>query len=205
MVQPHSISPLNNLKSALQSPIILDFSEKTRFSKFFCLPGCKQCCGYSYFLPAEVINLPNNITKKLTLKKDGKYDIARLNGRCIFYNSDNELFCSIYNCRPLRCKIFPYFPLIVDQRIVITLEPALKMKNESTQVKTCPGVGKSGKPLKASIANCLSFLKKLTDVPTLLSTVVITSEVFNRIRNDRWFIENWNDTKEIQNRRENLK
>ncbi len=196
MVQPHSKSPLYALNLALQSPIILDFSEKTRFSKFSCIPGCKKCCGYSYFLPAEVTNLPNNIRKELTLKEDGKYDILRLGGRCIFYNTENEFFCTIYNERPLRCKIFPYFPLIVDQRIVITLEPALKMKNETTKIKTCPGVGKLGEPLKKSITYCLSFLAKLADVPALLSTIVINSEIFNGIRNDRWFIENWNEKME---------
>ena len=178
-----------NLKIALESPIILDFSSESPFSKFSCLSMCHNCCGYGYFLPTEVKNLPNIMKNKLILKKDGKYDILRHNGRCVFYNTNNEFFCSIYDHRPLRCKIYPYFPLIVDQRIVITLEPALKMKNDTTQIKTCPGIGILGKPLKDTKKDCLSFLKKLYDVPTLLSTIVLDSEAFSKIRNDRWFIE----------------
>ena len=91
--------------------------------------------------------------EKLNLTKDGKYEIVRKEGRCIFYhaNSEKEFFCSIYEMRPLRCKIYPYFPLIVNQRVVITLEPALKMKNHSTQIKTCPGIGTLGKPLQETM------------------------------------------------------
>ncbi len=183
------------LKLALNSPIILDFSSKTLFSDFSCIPGCINCCGYSYFLPKEVTNLPIAMKENLILKEDGKYDILLRNKRCAFYNSRGEFFCTIYDHRPLRCKIYPFFPLIVEQRIIITLEPSLKMKNHPTQIKRCPGIGIQGKPLKNTIKECISFLEKLSDVPALLMTMILDSETFNRIRNDRWFIEHPNAEK----------
>ena len=71
------------------------------------------------------------------------------------------------------------------------------MKNHTTQIKTCPGIGILGKPLKNTIKECLSFLGKLSDVPALLGTIVLESEVFNKVRNDRWFIEHLNNRKTI--------
>ena len=183
------------LTKALDLPIILDFSEDSKFSHFSCIANCNSCCGFGYFLPPEIKNLPNFIKKKLIFVKDGKYEVTKLGGRCIFYNpsSKTEFFCSIHDIRPLRCKIYPYFPLIVNQRVVITLEPALKMMNHTTQIKHCPGIGKTGKSLKETIKDCYSFLRNLSTAPQLLSTIILTNENFNSIRNDRWFIEYNND------------
>lgn len=72
------------------------------------------------------------------------------------------------------------------------MEPALKMKNHNNQIKGCPGIGKSEKTLWRTIEECLSFLEKLSDVPELLSTMIVDHEAFNRIRDDRWFIEHQN-------------
>jgi Fe-S-cluster containining protein len=181
------------LRKALKSPFTLDFSSYSYFSRFTCLQGCQKCCGYGYYLPTEIIHLENRVKEKLILEKDGKYVILRDNGRCTFYNSNIEFSCSIYDQRPLRCKIYPYFPLIVEQRIIITMEPALKMKNYANQIKECPGIGKSGKALQKSIDECLLFLEKLIDVPELLSTIILDHETFNKIRDDRWFIEHQNE------------
>lgn len=71
---------------------------------------------------------------------------------------------------------------------MITLEPALKMLNHTTWENDCPGIGNEGKPLKKTINECFYFLKKLSDVPALLTTIVLDSETFNNIRNDQWFI-----------------
>ncbi len=119
------------------------------------------------------------------------YEINTNNGRCIFYNPENEFYCSIHNLRPLRCRIYPYFPVIVDHRIIITLEPALKMKmkNTSNLRKQCPGIGKDENSLIKTIKECISFLEMLRDTPKLLATIILNGETFNNIRNDRWFIE----------------
>ena len=117
------------------------------------------------------------------------YEIIEINGRCAFYKANLDLFCSIYDHRPLRCRIYPYFPVIVDGRIIITMEPAMKMKEASNTKKLCPGIGKVEKDLKTSIKECISFLTNLKDVPKLLETVILTGDSFNNIRDDRWFIE----------------
>ncbi|MHA2225230.1 MAG: YkgJ family cysteine cluster protein [Candidatus Hodarchaeales archaeon] len=184
------IHQIHILKEALESPIIIDFSQKSPFSNFSCISGCKECCGYAYYLPSEVWDLPKSIQDQLIEKNDGKYEIRLTKKRCVFYNSKKAYYCTIYNVRPLRCKIFPYFPVIVERRVIITLEPALRMINYQVQRDTCPGIGKRGKPLTTTIDECLSFLCKLDEVPRLLTTVILDSDSFNKIRNDRWFIEN---------------
>ncbi len=180
------------LKKALSGELILDFSKESPSSKFSCQSGCQECCGYAYFLPAEISKLPEKIRCKLIKSSDGMFDIRRNSGRCVFYDSTMIFFCSIYEYRPLRCQIYPYFPLIVDGKIIITMEPALKMKNSLDEVKHCPGIAIKGKSLKQSINECIVFLKYLNDVPKLLSTIVLSGEAFSKIRNDRWFIDQLN-------------
>ncbi|MFW9994031.1 MAG: YkgJ family cysteine cluster protein [Candidatus Odinarchaeota archaeon] len=177
------------LEETIESPVIYDFGPESTFSRFSCIPDCQDCCGYAYFLPSEVEKLPTRIKEQLVLE-GGKHEILTRNGRCVFYSPDKSLNCSIHVHRPLRCRIYPYFPLIVDQRVVITLEPALKMKNKESDLHhRCPGVGEPGKPLRETLDDCLSFLKKLAEVPDLLATVILDGEKFSKLRNDRWFIE----------------
>jgi hypothetical protein len=177
------------LKKALNSTIILDFSKTSLFADFSCQKGCQECCGYAYFLPAELSQIKKEVRSNLSKSDDGMYEITKSNGRCIFYDPIKELFCRIYDHRPLRCRIYPYFPVIVDERIIITMEPALRMKNLSINRKHCPGIGKKAKQLKHTIDDCISFLKHLKDTPKLLETVILTGERFNNIRDDRWFLE----------------
>ncbi|MFX0205977.1 MAG: YkgJ family cysteine cluster protein [Candidatus Hodarchaeota archaeon] len=174
----------------MQASIIIDFGTDSKFARFSCVLGCHQCCGYAYFLPSELEKLPFSIKQNLILKGD-KYEITKKDGRCFFFEweTDNDFYCTIHEFRPIRCRIYPYFPLIVDKRIVITLEPALKMLKDKGHIKSCPGIGTYGKPLKNTIRDCLSFIKNLRDSSSLLATVIFENEAFNNIRNDRWFIE----------------
>lgn len=180
------------LNLALKSPIILDFSQTSFYAKFSCQQTCQKCCGYTYYLPSEIQKLSNRIKTELRQSNNEMYEINTNNGRCIFYNPGNEFYCSIHNLRPLRCRIYPYFPVIVDHRIIITLEPALEMKNTSNLSKQCPGIGKDENSLTKTIKECISFLEMLKDTPKLLATIILDGETFNNIRNDRWFIEQFN-------------
>jgi len=192
------IDPKKNLfilKRALKSPIILDFSQTSFFAKFSCQLTCQKCCGYTYYLPSEIQRLTNRIKTKLRQSNNEMYEIITNNGRCIFYNPENEFYCSIHNLRPLRCRIYPYFPVIVDHKIIITIEPALnmkKIKNTSNLSKQCPGIGKEENSLAKTIELCISFLERLKDTSKLLATIILDGETFNNIRNDRWFIEQLN-------------
>lgn len=174
----------------MQAPIIIDFGTDSKFTQFSCVLGCHQCCGYAYFLPSELEHLPFNIKQNLVLKED-KYEVIKKDGRCKFYDnkSESSSFCTIYESRPIRCRIYPYFPLIVERRIVITLELAVKMLKDKNYRGSCPGIGNQGKPLKYTIRDCIVFLEKLSDSPSLLATIILESDAFSNIRNDRWFIE----------------
>jgi len=179
------------LQSALDKPLILDFVGSSYFAKFNCLKGCTECCGYTYFLPNEYRLLKNQEIKKQLIKnQQGIYEAKKVEGRCIFCNIQNEeYYCKIHEFRPLRCRIYPYFPLIVEGKIIITLEPALKMKHHSSKANTnCPGIGISGKSLQQSISDCLEYLKSLASAPDILKTIILDNETFQKIRDDRWFI-----------------
>ncbi|MHA1971858.1 MAG: YkgJ family cysteine cluster protein [Candidatus Hodarchaeales archaeon] len=180
------------LERALKEPLILDFASSSFFAKFQCLKGCSECCGYTYLSASEYGALEKpNIKKHFLKNKNGIYEVERVEGRCYFYNRKNrDYYCEIHDNRPLRCRIYPYFPIIVEGRVVITLEPALKMKNHSSNVNTnCPGIGTPGKPLKQSISDCLEYLRSLASAPEILKTVILDNETFQKIRNDRWFLD----------------
>ena len=178
----------------MNSPYILDFSWTSKFARFFCIKGCQECCGYTYFLPDELPLLPDFILQNLVKTSIGTYQTNNNpidSNRCFFFEKDhhNSYFCSIHANRPLRCRIYPYFPLIVENKIIITLEPSLKMKNPSKNASLCPGIGRKGMKINNYIKDCIKFLKYCGRVPQLLETMILDSEMFNRIRNDRWFID----------------
>ncbi|WP_455464714.1 YkgJ family cysteine cluster protein [Candidatus Hodarchaeum mangrovi] len=178
----------------MKSPYILDFSWVSKFARFSCIKGCQECCGYTYFLPDELSSLPDLILPNLMKTPMGTYQ-AKKNpidaNRCFFFEKSqyNSYFCSIHENKPLRCRIYPYFPLIVEKRIVITLEPSLKMKIPSKNATVCHGIGIKGISINNYIKDCIKFLKYCNTVPQLLKTMILDSEMFNRIRNDRWFID----------------
>lgn len=183
----NQMNPQKVLRKALNYPYILDFNPDSSFAKFSCIKECKKCCGYTYFLFTEVHTLPMEIRDNLILRED-RYEVSLQNKRCIFYKeSERGYYCTIHSYRPLRCRIYPYFPLIVDQRIIITLEPAIKMLKDTKQPKECPGIGTNGKNLQETIEECLNFLHMLNQSHRLLETFIIDGEKFNRIRNDQWF------------------
>ncbi|MHA2074283.1 MAG: hypothetical protein ACW97X_06670, partial [Candidatus Hodarchaeales archaeon] len=80
------------LKRALKNEIILDFSKSSPSAKFSCQSGCKECCGYSYYLPNELSKLPEKIKTTLTKSTEGMYEIAKKDRRCTFYNPEQDFF-----------------------------------------------------------------------------------------------------------------
>ncbi|NHJ02614.1 MAG: YkgJ family cysteine cluster protein [Candidatus Heimdallarchaeota archaeon] len=180
---------IKELKIALNSPYLLDFSLESFYGQFRCIDGCTNCCSYTYFLPNEITPLPRYILHQLNEIKDGRFEVSRNNKRCIFFNESTQFHCTIHKNRPLRCRIYPLFPLIVENRIVITFEPALKMLNQDGDRNSCLGIGVKGDSLQSMIDDCIIFIKSLKSVPALLSTIVLTNMAFKTIRQDNWFIE----------------
>ncbi|MHA1169782.1 MAG: YkgJ family cysteine cluster protein, partial [Candidatus Hodarchaeales archaeon] len=174
----------------LDSQILYDFGKGSIFADHSCIKGCSKCCGYAYYLPKELETLPGKITEQLT-NKGGVHEISREKGRCIFYDGsgkEGEFYCTVHPKRPIRCRIYPYLPVIVNKRIVITLEPAVRMLNTvEGDHHDCPGIGLAGsKTLSKVIEECMVFLKLLSDVPEVLKTFILDQDSFNRIRDDKW-------------------
>jgi len=118
--------------------------------KFDCKPRCMVCCEQTYYLPQEVRNLPNSIVDhlRMTCLQCGTdhhyYEKRRVCYSCGYSTcvaplpfdeeSDFGCFffditsfgkhCTIYEYRPLRCRLFPYIPLIRTdlKKIIIVAE-----------------------------------------------------------------------------------
>ena len=180
---------IRSLRKALNQPYLLDFSLESIFAHFSCIEKCIECCSYTYFLPDEISSLSNKIYQQLTITDDGKYEVQRTEGRCVFFDETGPYLCTIHNHRPLRCRIYPLFPVIVNDRIVITFEPALKMLDQDGVGNNCPGFGRTTQSILPLVRDCLKFVKCLEKVPDLLATIVLSDQAFNLIRRDRWFIE----------------
>ncbi|MFW9777570.1 MAG: YkgJ family cysteine cluster protein [Candidatus Heimdallarchaeota archaeon] len=178
------------LKIALNSERIFDFTSDSVYANFSCIDQCSKCCGHAYYLPSEVENLPDHIKEHLTLKNE-RYLINVRSRRCTFFQpNDKGFFCSIHRYRPLRCRIYPYFPVIVNEKVIITLETALKMLGDDDgRLKRCPGLSREGKPLQQTIRDCLLFLKESRSSPSILSTLIMDCNAFHKIRSEKWFIE----------------
>ena len=111
-----------------------DFSNnlKTKYKdKIHCRSGCNKCCiaGITVW-KVEFDHLKNNLPN---------YDLKELKNdtsKCIFLNADG--FCSIYEIRPLVCRLWG-IPLMTSSDTVASLgELDASMTNlESEKVVTC--------------------------------------------------------------------
>jgi len=72
---------------------------------------CGKCCLSPHIFSFEKEFIKKHFDK---LKENqGFYSVKQNNGRCVFYN-EKELKCSIYENRPMDCKLFP-FSFIVNK------------------------------------------------------------------------------------------
>jgi hypothetical protein len=120
---------------------------------FECRPGCLCCCRTTILLKGEVSRISKK-SKDSLIYHDGVWMTKlRFPGMCLFFNSTSALHCKIFEDRPLRCKLYPYVPLIVDKAIWIFAEPFLDLfavESCSPLWHRCYGLGK-GPDVMASI------------------------------------------------------
>jgi Fe-S-cluster containining protein len=106
---------------------------------------CSNCCRHepgAVFLTEEdvsniLVNLMiplNDFLKKYCrgLFRNGKNVVAlkeKLNFDCILWDNG----CTIYNARPLQCKTFPFWPILVESK-----------ENWENEKYRCQGIGKKG-------------------------------------------------------------
>jgi hypothetical protein len=155
---------------------------------FRCEPDCVCCCARPFFFTSEKAKLPPNVKEKLTYKyrrrlPEEAISLSQKNaghprrmivpkplipykGRtCGFFNPESPCHCTVHSYRPLRCKLFPFLPLLVKNKIVIFAEPFLTLFRTEDEPDwfRCFGLGK-GKNVQASI-NEMSrkFLMKLAE------------------------------------------
>lgn len=185
MLMDKIIDALFEIKQALNNEI----NWKTS-SNFQCIPNCSHCCAYSYYLPPELTNLDNKIKSKLFIEKEGMWKIPQdgSNKRCSFFKiekanmSNNQYGCEIHHNRPLRCHIYPFFPIIYKNQIHIYREEQIRMKNDlhslsadnkNTIDYSCPGLLESVDIKLEMENNIKNYIKGCLEVPLLAKTLVV--------------------------------
>jgi len=127
-------------------------------AKFRCMPGCCCCCAEPWFLPSEAENLPPEIRDKLRIKiaPSGRIGVIapqtfswRERRLCCFFDKKSAYHCSIHPYRTMKCKLYPFLPIITGTEIIIFAEPFLdiwepprkKAGEEAPPWLNCYGLG----------------------------------------------------------------
>ncbi|MGA2237984.1 MAG: YkgJ family cysteine cluster protein [Candidatus Bathyarchaeia archaeon] len=165
---------------------------RTTPRRFKCDPACTCCCLNPFFFPSEVDLLPEDIRKRLTTRSLslalGKIELQAevfapkplVEGNsktCIFFDPNSSKHCTIYRERPLRCRLYPYCPLIVAERIVIVAEPFLNIFDRDGSVPRwyrCHGLGKGDDVTRPVEEQSRIFLQRLlTEYPYLVGAYFV--------------------------------
>jgi Fe-S-cluster containining protein len=106
-------------------------------TRFRCMPWCCCCCAEPWFLPSEAGNLPLEIRDKLRIKTalQGRIKIIApkpfregREGSCCFFDKKSAHHCLIHPYRPIKCKLYPFFPIVTGTEIIIFAEPFLDIR-----------------------------------------------------------------------------
>lgn len=107
--------------------------------RFICQPGCTKCCqvrGFVY-LTEEDLSRAADFTGLTRKDFEARYVLRYhsllrlrkpLNAQCHFLT---ESGCSIHPAKPVQCRLYPFWPELVESRAA--------WKEEA---KLCPGIGK---------------------------------------------------------------
>jgi Fe-S-cluster containining protein len=107
--------------------------------RFQCQPGCTKCCeekGFVYFTErdieraAEFLSMPGKKFENRFIYRTKNTRRLRTpqNGQCIFLRDGG---CSIHPVKPAQCRIFPFWPELVESS-----------KEWNKTAAWCPGIGK---------------------------------------------------------------
>jgi Fe-S-cluster containining protein len=107
--------------------------------RFACQPGCTKCCetkGYVYVSESDVERAAAFLG--MTRSKFERRYIVRYrhllrfrkprNAQCHFLTANG---CSIHPAKPTQCRVYPFWPELVEDRRAWSLEKS-----------RCPGIGK---------------------------------------------------------------
>jgi len=70
--------------------------------------GCKESCCRTQNPQLTISDVERIGNKDNIIFSEGVFRIKRINGACAFFK---EGLCSIYNNRPLSCRLYPYNPI----------------------------------------------------------------------------------------------
>lgn len=107
--------------------------------RFQCQPGCTTCCerkGFVYLTEDDIVRIAGYLGLP-TADFERRYvyrtkNLRRLRtpreSQCHFLNASG---CSIHPVKPAQCRIFPYWPELVDDK-----------RKWQAAARWCPGIGK---------------------------------------------------------------
>ena len=113
---------------------------------FECEAGCENCCGPTYYFGDERSFLPKKIRDRLVAVRS-TWVPDRSSGGCCFHKVGSfgvlEHGCGVFEHVPLRCRLYPYWPIIVRGEIVIMAEPLCDVfrAREPDSLEICYGLG----------------------------------------------------------------
>jgi len=107
--------------------------------RFECQPGCTECCrqqGFVYLTEADLVRVaeflrmtPADFERRFVYRTR---NLLRLRvprqSRCHFLNGSG---CSIHPAKPTQCRVFPFWPELVESR-----------REWLKTARYCPGMGK---------------------------------------------------------------
>jgi Fe-S-cluster containining protein len=107
--------------------------------RFECQPGCTACCeqkGFVYLTEADIVRAaqflgmrPAAFEKKYVYRTRNRRRLrVPVNSQCSFLRDGG---CSIHPAKPTQCRIFPFWPELVDSR-----------REWRKTAGYCPGIGK---------------------------------------------------------------
>jgi hypothetical protein len=167
---------------------------------FQCEAGCHCCCGSAFYYPSEIPLLSRQL--KMQLDPVDKYGTVMLkwcqpNG-CQFNLGKNGYSCAVNGQEPIRCQMYPYWPIIVRNKIVIMAEPLCDIFDTSTKtvspLKLCYGLGKGQDVSKRIERIARNFLeKRINETPGELAANIfnktgdLLSPIYQRFHKTRVF------------------
>lgn len=92
--------------------------------RFECQPGCTKCCeqrGFVYLSEADVVRIASHLGLAAAeferahcyrTKNRVRLRVPR-DSQCSFLRADG---CSIHSVKPVQCRIFPFWPEMVESR-----------------------------------------------------------------------------------------
>ncbi len=145
---------------------------RTTPRSFECQPGCLCCCLTTFFFPSEAEACPAEIKDALTVSRGLIQLRRRPPGVCVFFDQNQDRHCGISAFRPLRCRLYPYLPVITPEGIVIVAEPLWSVSPPAADLPEwyrCYGLG-SGPNVESQVEEMSrEFLEKAAnEYPYLL-------------------------------------